>query len=116
MNRLLLLATAVLLVSACGTRYPDHSVVVSSDAALVETTYGTICGYIEDGIYTFKGIDYAKARRFEAPQDPDSWEGVQTALYYGNQCHQGPRLTWGDDCEAFLYQCSGTTVCRATTV
>ena len=78
--------------------------IVNSKDALVQTVYGTVCGYIEDGIYTFKGIDYAKADRFEAPQDPDPWEGVQTALYYGNQCHQAPRFTWKDDCEAFLYQ------------
>ena len=104
MNRLPLLAAALLMVSACGSRYPDHSVIVNSSDALVKTEAGTVCGYIEDGIYTFKGIDYAQAKRFEAPQDPEPWEGVQTALYYGNQCHQAPRFTWGDDCEAFLYQ------------
>ena len=90
-------------MAACD-RYPDHSVIVNSTDALVETTYGTLCGYIEDGIYTFKGIQYAKAERFMPPQDPDSWEGVQTALYYGHQCYQSPRMTWEDDCEAFLYQ------------
>ncbi len=104
MRRFTFFAIAVLLVSACGQRYPDHSVIVNSEDALVQTVAGTVCGYIEDGIYTFKGIDYAKAKRFEAPEDPDPWEGVQTALYYGNQCHQAPRLTWQDDCEAFLYQ------------
>ena len=103
-KRILLAVTAVLVLSACGNRYPEHSVIVNSKDALVQTVYGTVCGYIEDGIYTFKGIDYAKADRFEAPQDPDPWEGVQTALYYGNQCHQAPRFTWKDDCEAFLYQ------------
>ena len=104
MKRLVFLAAALLMVSACGSRYPEHSVIVNSDDALVKTAAGTVCGYIEDGIYTFKGIDYAQARRFEAPQDPEPWEGVQTALYYGNQCHQAPRFTWGDDAEAFLYQ------------
>lgn len=104
MNRLSLLLAALLMASACGSRYPDHSVIVNSDDALVQTAAGTVCGYIEDGIYTFKGIDYAQARRFEAPQDPEPWQGVQTALYYGNQCHQAPRFTWGDDAEAFLYQ------------
>ena len=103
-KRILLAVTAVLVLSACGNRYPEHSVIVNSKDALVQTVYGTVCGYIEDGIYTFKGIDYAKADRFEAPQDPDPWEGVQTVLYYGNQCHQAPRFTWKDDCEAFLYQ------------
>ena len=104
MKRLLIIAAAALLLAACGEKYPEHSVIVNSKDALVETTYGTLCGYIEDGIYTFKGITYAKAERFMPPEDPDSWEGVQTALYYGNQCNQAPRVTWQDDCEAFLYQ------------
>ena len=104
MKKYILFATAALILSACGTRYPDHSVILNGTDALVQTAAGTVCGYIEDGIYTFKGIDYAKARRFEAPEDPDPWEGVQTALYYGNQCHQAPRFTWNDDGEAFLYQ------------
>ena len=95
--------SVLLLLAAC-SRYPEHSVVVNSRDALVQTAEGTLCGYIEDGIYTFKGVRYAKAERFMPPEDPDPWEGVQTALYYGNQCHQAPRLTWQDDCEAFLYQ------------
>jgi len=104
MKKYLILILAALTLSACCSRYPEHSLILNSKDALVETTYGTLCGYIEDGIYTFKGIDYAKAGRFEAPQDPDSWEGVQTAVYYGNQCHQAPRFLWGNDTEAFLYQ------------
>lgn len=102
MKRWLLLA-AVTLVASCDC-YPDHSLVVNSSDALVETCYGTLCGYIEDGVYTFKGVQYARADRFMPPQDPEPWEGVQTALYYGHQCHQAPRFTWEDDCEAFLYQ------------
>ena len=97
------LALAFLLVAACD-HYPSHSLVVNSTDALVETCYGTLCGYIEDGIYTFKGVRYAKADRFMPPEDPEPWEGVETALYYGHQCHQSPRFTWEDDCEAFLYQ------------
>ena len=104
MKKIITLAATVLTLAACCERYPDHSVIVNSTDALVQTQQGTLSGYIEDGIYTFKGIKYAKANRFEAPEDPDSWEGIQTALYYGNQCHQAPRKTWEDDCEAFLYQ------------
>jgi para-nitrobenzyl esterase len=104
MKKQLILAFAALALAACGTQYPEHSLILNSTDALVETTYGTLCGYIEDGIYTFKGIDYAKAGRFEAPQNPDSWEGVQTAVFYGNQCHQAPRFLWNNDTEAFLYQ------------
>ena len=77
MKKILFALTAAAVLAACGQPYPDHSVVVNSRDALVQTAAGTVCGYIEDGIYTFKGIDYAKARRFEAPEDPDSWEGYE---------------------------------------
>ena len=43
---------------------------------VVETTAGNISGSIDDGIYTFRGIPYARAERFMPPQDPDAWEGV----------------------------------------
>ncbi len=104
MNKLIALTLTLLQAMACCSGVENHSLVCNSTDALVKTSYGTLSGYIEDGIYTFKGIKYAKAKRFEAPQDPDSWEGVETALYYGHQCFQAPRKTWEDDCEAFLYQ------------
>lgn len=104
MKNLFVFMTAGLMLASCCCNTEEHSLICDSSSALVQTTYGTLSGYIEDGIYTFKGIQYAKAERFMAPEYPDSWEGVQTALYYGHQCHQAPRKTWEDDCEAFLYQ------------
>lgn len=107
-TRLFLSAAAALLLIGCNEsapKYPtSHELIVNSTDALVQTQQGTLSGYIEDGIFTFKGIKYADAKRFEAPTDPQPWEGVQTALYYGDQCYQSPRQTWKDDCEAFLYQ------------
>src|SRR5690554_6066445 len=50
---------------------------------VVETTYGAISGTIEDGIFTFKGVPYAKADRFMPPQEPDSWEGVLECKDFG---------------------------------
>lgn len=41
---------------------------------IVETTAGRVSGSIDDGIFTFKGIPYAKAERFMPPQEPDAWE------------------------------------------
>jgi len=103
-NSLILFAAAALLAGCCCDGYPEHSLIVNDHDALVETTYGTVSGYIEDGIYTYKGIKYADAERFMPPTDPQKWEGVQSALYYGDQCYQAPRKTWEDDAEAFLYQ------------
>ena len=53
----------------------------------VETTYGTIEGYQDGSIFTFKGIQYAKAERFMPPQsDSVKYMGLKlrkTSLYDG---------------------------------
>ncbi len=49
---------------------------------VVKTTSGDISGSIDDSIYTFKGIPYAKAERFMPPQQPDSWEGVRECTQF----------------------------------
>lgn len=54
--------------------------------ALVQTDKGTVKGYAFDGLLIFKGIPYAKARRFHAPQPAEPWEGVLDAASYGYVC------------------------------
>ncbi len=51
--------------------------------AVAETNSGKVRGYITNGIYTYKGIPYAKANRFEAAEKPESWEGVRSSTMYG---------------------------------
>ncbi len=51
--------------------------------AVVQTKAGKLRGFILDGIYTFYGIKYADAKRFEQPVPVQPWEGVKTALAYG---------------------------------
>lgn len=50
---------------------------------VVKTTYGTVSGSVDDGIFTFKGIPYAKAERFMPPQDPDTWNEVLECNEFG---------------------------------
>lgn len=50
---------------------------------VVKTTYGSISGSIDDGIFVFKGIPYAKAERFMPPQKPDAWNGVLECNEFG---------------------------------
>ena len=50
---------------------------------VVATCSGEISGYVEDGIYTFKGVPYAKAGRFMPPTAPGKWEGVRECREYG---------------------------------
>lgn len=53
------------------------------NVAVANTTGGKIRGYIRHGIFTYKGIPYAEAKRFEPPQKPKSWDGVRSSLTYG---------------------------------
>ncbi len=54
-----------------------------ADVAVTNTDAGKVRGYIHNGIYTYKGIPYATAKRFEAPQKPKPWSGIRSSLTYG---------------------------------
>ncbi len=63
-----------------------HYFACAPDTAVTDTKQGKIRGYIYDGITIFKGIPYAKAKRFHAPEPVEPWEGVLEALNYGYVC------------------------------
>lgn len=75
----------------------------SEDATLLCISSGKIAGYIENGVYTYKGIPYAKAERFMPPEEPDSWEGVRSCRAHGPTCPQGARTGWYSDEQAFAF-------------
>ena len=78
-----------------------HQLETSAKLSTVQTRSGAVAGYIEDGVYTYKGIPYAKAERFQPAVDPDPWEGVRASRAYGPTCPQGARTGWYDDDQAF---------------
>lgn len=53
------------------------------NVAVTSTEYGKVRGYINNGVYTYKGIPYAQAGRFESPQKPEKWGGVRSSMSYG---------------------------------
>ena len=57
-----------------------------SSTALVRTERGLVKGYEQNGLNIFKGIPYAKAKRFHAPEPLEKWEGVKDAASYGYVC------------------------------
>ena len=63
-----------------------HTFRRDQDTALVETAQGKVRGYMQDGLLIFKGIPYAKAKRFHAPEAVSPWEGVFDASSYGYIC------------------------------
>lgn len=57
--------------------------------AVVETTKGKVRGYILKDIYVFKGIPYAKAKRFHAPEPVPAWmmcSTPQALAMYARSC------------------------------
>jgi para-nitrobenzyl esterase len=85
------------------TELPEGEITASSQEAVVVTEYGKVAGYIEDGIYMYKGIPYAKAERFMPPAAPDSWDAVRSSRAYGPTCPQGKRMGWYSDDQAFAF-------------
>lgn len=65
-------------------------VVSSLSKAVVEVTEGKLLGFVDRGIYTFRGIPYAQARRFMMPQEVEPWSGIRDATRYGEICYQSP--------------------------
>lgn len=53
---------------------------------IVETDKGKVKGYGYRGLRIFKGVPYAKAKRFHAPEPMEAWEGVLDATSYGYVC------------------------------
>lgn len=66
----------------------EHTFRCDSKTALVQTTKGKVKGYELDGVSIFKGITYAKAERFHAPEPVEPWEGVFDATSFGYICPQ----------------------------
>jgi len=60
--------------------------VCDSKTALVKTKRGKVKGYVYDGMEIFKGIPYAKAARFHAPEEVPAWDGILDATSYGYVC------------------------------
>lgn len=76
---------------------------ISTEDAIATVKQGQVAGYSENGIYTYKGIPYAKAERFMPPQAPDAWEGVRSSRNYGPTCPQDKRQGWQNDEIAFAF-------------
>jgi para-nitrobenzyl esterase len=73
----------------------------SAKASTVETVSGPIAGYVDDGVYIYKGIPYGEAQRFMPPTDPEPWSEVRSCRSYGPVAPHPARKGWRDDKQAF---------------
>ena len=62
----------------------------SGNGPIVTTKAGKIRGYLWNTTYTFQGIKYANAKRFQMPEEIQPWDGIKDATSYGYVC---PLLT-----------------------
>ena len=102
----LVLSGILLLLGACSNPVRHRaecqgSLETSTKAATVQTLSGPVAGYVDDGVYIYKGIPYAKAERFQPAVDADPWKDVRPSRAYGPTAPAGPRAGWWSDDQAF---------------
>ena len=103
-NPALLLAAT--LVVSCGQ--PSRRIVecvgsleTSAKQTTVKTVSGPVAGYVDDGVFIYKGIPYAKAERFAPAVDPDPWTDVRPSRAFGPTAPAPARSGWWSDDQAF---------------
>lgn len=102
-----LLLGLLLLTVSCGHPAGRHAVEcygaleTSAKATTVQTQSGPVAGYIDDGVFIYKGIPYARADRFQPAVDPEPWTEVRSSRAYGPTCPQDKRTGWYSDDQAF---------------
>lgn len=93
---------ALLALALCSHAAEPRSAISTTDATTT-VEQGRIAGYTEEGINIYKGVPYAKADRFMAPQPADKWEGTRSCRNYGPTCPQAVRQGWQNDEIAFAF-------------
>ena len=97
---LVAIALMAILPLAAGAQLFDSSTAKTK----AQTKYGQVAGYIERGVYTYKGIPYAQAERFQPAHEPKAWQGVRSCRHWGPVCPQTKNNGWRGDQSAFFYQ------------
>ena len=97
---------AAMLAASCGQ--PSRSQVecygsleTSAKQTTVKTVSGPVAGYVDDGVFIYKGIPYAKAERFAPAVDPDPWTDVRPSRAFGPTAPAPARSGWWSDDQAF---------------
>lgn len=97
----LLIGLAIALTSTfvSAQEKSDDAISVGENIAVTTTQSGQVRGYIHKGIFTYKGIPYGKAKRFELAEKPESWKGIRSSLTYGAVCPIDATTSVNDELE-----------------
>ncbi len=85
------------LASAAEATEPEGKYSLSYSENIVTVEGGQILGRVDNDVYTYLGIPYAKAERFQMPEKPDSWEGIKPCLVYKEVSPQVLPTTVGNE-------------------
>lgn len=75
MKKLLFFAAILIAVTACDGNDPGN--------AIVKISSGKIHGELAEGVYSFKGVPYATAERFQPSEFLPKWKDVRECTEYG---------------------------------
>ncbi|MCI7813764.1 MAG: carboxylesterase family protein [Lachnospiraceae bacterium] len=89
--------SAAVVISAMSTATVFAEEYNSFNPPIATTAQGELMGFMNEGTYTFLGIPYASAERFEAPQKVEAWDGVKSAQAYGTICPIQNQTSVGSD-------------------
>ena len=59
---------------------------------------GDVVGSVEAGLNAFRGIEYARAQRWQLPIAPPSWLGTKQATAFGPSCPQAGQTVMVEAC------------------
>ncbi len=57
--------------------------VFEAERPVVQTKYGKLRGVTYGGLNIFMGVEYAHAKRFHMPEEPECWDGIKNAYQHG---------------------------------
>jgi len=107
-------STSQLFAIQAASEYPrlpstkGNRIVAGVHEAMTETTCGKVAGFVDRGVFVFKGIPYGADTsgngRFRRPDPPKSWSGTRSCRAFGPQSPYAPRAIWDNDEEGFLFQ------------
>jgi len=95
--------TICLLAILCAFQLVHAQLQTGEDVAVTNTDAGKVRGYIHNSIYTYKGIPYAEAKRFEAAQKPKPWTNIRSSMTYGPVAPLPTPTTTVQDESEFLF-------------
>ena len=105
----LTLGSAATSITGCSTpqagAQDDQVLFIGDDIAIAQTKYGKVKGYVLRGINYFLGIPYGAdtsgKNRFMPPQEPEPWDDVYPAVWWGTTAPQNMEGRYANSYSSF---------------